>query len=89
MRKILIAKIIARPPGVLLEGTVAPVFDLGHYQSAAKLSVNGELLRQLEVDCDQPANTVSITAGSPENRPLTYSWTSSGGQLGSSGTSPR
>ena len=33
------------------------------------------------------AATVSITASSPENRPLTYSWTSTGGQLSGSGTS--
>ena len=31
--------------------------------------------------------TVSITASSPENRPLTYSWTSTGGQLSGNGTS--
>ena len=31
--------------------------------------------------------TVNITASSPENRPLTYSWTSTGGQLSGSGTS--
>lgn len=31
--------------------------------------------------------TINITASSPENRPLTYSWTSTGGQLSSSGTS--
>jgi hypothetical protein len=31
--------------------------------------------------------TISITASSPENRPLTYSWTSTGGQLSGSGTS--
>jgi len=31
--------------------------------------------------------TVSISASSPENRPLTYSWTSTGGQLSGSGTS--
>jgi hypothetical protein len=33
------------------------------------------------------AATVSITASSPENRPLTYSWTSTGGQLSGSETS--
>jgi len=33
------------------------------------------------------AATVTITASSPENRPLTYSWTSTGGQLSGSGTS--
>jgi hypothetical protein len=33
------------------------------------------------------AATVSITANSPENRPLTYSWTSTGGQLSGTGTS--
>jgi hypothetical protein len=33
------------------------------------------------------AATVSITASSPENRPLTYSWTTTGGQLSGSGTS--
>ncbi len=31
--------------------------------------------------------TVSITASSPENRPLTYAWTSTGGQLTGNGTS--
>jgi|HubBroStandDraft_6_1064221.scaffolds.fasta_scaffold98619_1 hypothetical protein len=31
--------------------------------------------------------TVSITASSPENRPLTYAWTSTGGQLTANGTS--
>ena len=31
--------------------------------------------------------TINITASSPENRPLTYSWTSTGGQLNGSGTS--
>ena len=31
--------------------------------------------------------TVSMTASSPENRPLTYSWTSTGGQLNGNGTS--
>ena len=31
--------------------------------------------------------TVNITASSPENRPLTYAWTSTGGQLSGSGTS--
>ncbi len=31
--------------------------------------------------------TVNITASSPESRPLTYSWTSTGGQLSGSGTS--
>ncbi len=31
--------------------------------------------------------TVNITASSPESRPLTYSWTSTGGQLNGSGTS--
>jgi hypothetical protein len=30
---------------------------------------------------------VNITASSPENRPLTYAWTSTGGQLSGSGTS--
>jgi len=33
------------------------------------------------------AATVTITASSPENRPLTYTWTSTGGQLSGSGTS--
>src|SRR5271165_1432307 len=33
------------------------------------------------------SSTVTITASSPENRPLTYSWTSTGGQLSGSGTS--
>jgi len=33
------------------------------------------------------AATVSIIASSPENRPLTYSWTSTGGQLSGKGTS--
>ena len=32
-------------------------------------------------------STVNITASSPENRPLTYAWTSTGGQLSGSGTS--
>jgi hypothetical protein len=31
--------------------------------------------------------TVNITASSPESRPLTYSWTSTGGQLSGSGSS--
>ncbi len=31
--------------------------------------------------------TVNITASSPESRPLTYSWTSTGGQLSGNGTS--
>ena len=31
--------------------------------------------------------TVSITASSPESRPLTYAWTSTGGQLSGTGTS--
>jgi hypothetical protein len=31
--------------------------------------------------------TINITAKSPENRPLTYAWTSTGGQLSGSGTS--
>ncbi len=31
--------------------------------------------------------TVNITASSPESRPLTYAWTSTGGQLNGSGTS--
>ena len=31
--------------------------------------------------------TITISASSPENRPLTYSWTSTGGQLSGSGTS--
>ena len=31
--------------------------------------------------------TVTITASSPESRPLTYAWTSTGGQLSGSGTS--
>ena len=31
--------------------------------------------------------TVNITASSPESRPLTYAWTSTGGQLSGSGTS--
>ena len=35
---------------------------------------------------NQSAN-VSITASSPENRPLTYTWTSTGGQLSGNGTS--
>jgi hypothetical protein len=33
------------------------------------------------------AATVSITASSPENRPLTYNWTSTGGQVSGNGTS--
>lgn len=33
------------------------------------------------------ASTVTMTASSPENRPLTYSWTSTGGQLNGNGTS--
>ena len=32
-------------------------------------------------------STITITASSPENRPLTYKWTSTGGQLTGSGTS--
>jgi hypothetical protein len=31
--------------------------------------------------------TINITASSPESRPLTYTWTSTGGQLSGSGTS--
>src|SRR5450631_3827511 len=31
--------------------------------------------------------TINITASSPENRPLTYAWTSTGGQLNGSGAS--
>ena len=33
------------------------------------------------------SSTITITASSPENRPLTYSWTSTGGQLSGNGTS--
>src|SRR5271157_2890673 len=33
------------------------------------------------------SSTITITASSPESRPLTYKWTSTGGQLSGSGTS--
>jgi hypothetical protein len=33
------------------------------------------------------SSTITITASSPESRPLTYAWTSTGGQLSGSGTS--
>ena len=52
-----------------------------NYPPTAKCSVNPGTIA-----INQSA-TVNITASSPESRPLTYSWTSTGGQLSGSGSS--